>query len=125
MDKIRQIDNLDNEIRVLLASNEQCAREADELRKAVTEMEDQLRCGEVELNDALMRDNLARTKLIIFQTRFIANLSTVVNNTTSGVTLNYDTFDDYVGMLTELFARPHENGRVIEQIKDALRSFNV
>ena len=71
--KSREIDNLDKEIRILQATNDQCTKENLELRKSISEMEGQLKLSHDEVNEAQTSHGIARTKLVILQTKFIAS----------------------------------------------------
>jgi hypothetical protein len=126
IDKVREIENLDKEIRILQATNDQCTRENFELRSSISEMEDQLKSSEEEVNEAETHHGIARTKLVVLQTKFIASLSSVMHNVSGGGScLNYNTFDSCIDVLSELFSQPEENAVAIRQVKEALSHFNI
>ena len=125
VDKVREIDNLDKEIRILQATNDQCTKENLELRKSISEMEGQLKLSHDEVNEAQTSHSIARTKLVILQTKFIASLSSVMHRISGGGNLNYNTFESCVDILSEVFSQPDKNALVIRQVKEALSDFKI
>ena len=125
VDKVREIDNLDKEIRILQATNDQCTKENFELRKSISEMESQLKSSHDEVNEAQTNNGIARTKLVILQTKFIASLSSVMHRISGGGNLNYNTFESCVDILGDVFSQPGKNALLIRQVKEALGDFNI
>lgn len=122
---MREIENVDKEIRILQATNDQCTKENFELGRSVSEMENQLKSSENEMNEAQTSHGIARTKLVVLQTKFIASLSNVIHNISGGGNLNYDTFESCMELLSELFSQPQQNAVAIHQVKEALSDFNI
>ncbi|XP_028406223.1 suppression of tumorigenicity 18 protein-like isoform X2 [Dendronephthya gigantea] len=125
IDRVREIENLDKEIRILKATNDQCTKENFELRKSISEMENQLKSSEEEVEEMRTGHSIARTKLVILQTKFIASLSSVMHNISGTGNLNYNTFDNCIDILSEVFSQPELNAVAIRQVKEALSDFNI
>ena len=88
-------------------------------------MENQLRTSQDEVHEAQANNGVARTKLVILQTKFIASLSSVMHNLSGGGNLNFNTFESCVDILSEVFSKPKQNAAVIRQVKEALSDFNI
>lgn len=88
-------------------------------------MEGQLKLSHDEVNEAQTSNGIARTKLVILQTKFIASLSSVMHRISGGGNLNYNTFENCVDILSEVFSQPDRNALVIRQVKEALSDFNI
>ena len=125
MDRLRDIDNLEKEIKILQASNDQCSNENYELKKKVSEMETELRTSEDETSQSQTYHGILNTKLVILQTKFIACLSNVTQKISGGAKLNYNTFENCVDVLTKIFDEPELNAATISRVKEALMDFNI
>lgn len=125
MDRYRDIGGLDKEIRILQASNDQCTRENNELRRKISAMETELKSTQDETIQAQISHGMLDTKLVILQTKFIACLSNVMNNICGGAKLNYNTFENCIDLLKKIFDDPESNGAAIKQVKEALMNFNI
>ena len=88
-------------------------------------MENQLKSSQEEVKEAQTRHGIARTKLVVLQTKFIASLSSVMHNISGGGSLNYNTFDSCIDILSDLFSQPEQNAVAIRQVKEALSNFNI
>jgi hypothetical protein len=88
-------------------------------------MESQLKSSEEEVSEAQTSHGIARTKLVVLQTKFIASLSSVMHNISGGGNLNYNTFESCMDTLSELFSQPEQNAVAIRQVKEALSDFNI
>lgn len=125
MDRLRDIEGLEKEIKILQASNDQCSKQNCELKDKISEMETELKASEDETSQAQTKYGNLNTKLVVLQTKFIACLSNVMQQISGGAKLNYNTFESCVDILTKIFDEPEVHATTIDQVKQALIELNI